>query len=114
MNQLEIRVASPGDATLILLLMREFYGHFDDLRFDEVNTTRALNQLLANREKGVVLTGHLDNEPIGYLALVFSHSLELFGSVAWIDEFCVRQQHRSKGYGTAMLRHAEDLSLIHI
>jgi GNAT superfamily N-acetyltransferase len=108
MAQFEIRLASPDDASLILLMVREFYELFEDLHFDAIRTADAVNTLLANEESGLVLVGLLDANPIGYLAVVFSHSIELFGRVAWIDEFYIRHEHRSQGLGTAMLKHAED------
>ncbi|MBC8041985.1 MAG: GNAT family N-acetyltransferase, partial [Rhizobacter sp.] len=49
-----------------------------------------------------------DETIAGYLVLTFGFSLEFHGRDAFIDEFFIREEFRSRGLGSAALKFIED------
>jgi ribosomal protein S18 acetylase RimI-like enzyme len=108
MNESSIRIATPEDAPSLVVVMREFYGQFEDLHFDEDQSSAALKSLLANPGFGHVWLISVLDTAVGYLAVTYGFSLEFKGRVAWIDEFFISEHFRGRGLGTRALELAEE------
>ena len=101
-----IRTAGPGEAPLVLGLMREFYA-FEHLTFDETRARTALARLLADPSLGRVFLIVEENEVAGYVVLAFGYSLEFHGRDAFVDELFLRPAFRGRGLGRDVLAFVE-------
>jgi diamine N-acetyltransferase len=102
-----IRPAIPGEATLILCLMREFYA-FEHLTFDETRAGAALARLLDDASLGRVFLVEEEGEAAGYVVVAFGYSLEFHGRDAFVDELFLRPAFRARGLGREVLRFVEE------
>jgi ribosomal protein S18 acetylase RimI-like enzyme len=99
---LALRRARPADLPAILPLVRRFYAHFG-YPYDEGEKARALGELLADRNHGVVWLATVDGALGGYALLSFYFSLEYGGRTAFVDELFMEEAYRGRGLGTSML-----------
>jgi diamine N-acetyltransferase len=105
---IQLSVARQKDMQIILPLVQEFYQHFG-YPYDESQKRRVLKELLHNPSFGRMLLIAHDGNPIGYVLLTFSFSLEFNGSVAFIDELFLGPADRQKGIGSGVLAQVESL-----
>jgi RimJ/RimL family protein N-acetyltransferase len=59
----------------------------------------AMQQLIADQSLGQLWLIRLDDQPVGFVALVFSFSIEFGGRVAFIDELFIAEARRNQGIG---------------
>lgn len=64
---------------------------------------KALSELINSENIVRVWLIYLNKEPIGYVVLCFSFSLESLGQDGMIDEFFIEEQYRNKGLGENVL-----------
>lgn len=86
--------------------MREYYA-FDGHAFDEAKARSALLAFLRDTSLGrtwLILDG---DSPVGYIVLTLGYSLEFLGRDAFIDEFFLRESHRSRGWGRKTMEFVE-------
>lgn len=98
----ECRSALPGDLPGLLLLVREFYTHFE-FDWDEERKRGLLARFLDNSDLGRLWVVSVDGSMAGYALLPLYFSLEFDGRVALLDELFVSQRHRGTGAGTRLL-----------
>ncbi len=67
----------------------------------------ALRKLIDDPALGRVWRIQCDGAAAGYVAVVFSHSLEFGGRVAFVDEMFVAADYRRRGVGRAALEFAD-------
>lgn len=87
--------------------MREYYA-FDGHAFDEAKARSALLAFLRDTSLGrtwLILDG---DSPVGYIVLTLGYSLEFLGRDAFIDEFFLRESHRSRGWGRKTMEFVEE------
>jgi GNAT superfamily N-acetyltransferase len=101
-----LRQAIAADAPTILELMGEFYPLME-VTFDRRVAGPALAALLADPAIGGVWLAELGPSPVGYAVVAFYHSLEFGGRTALLDDLYVREAHRGRGIGTAVLASVE-------
>ena len=90
------RLAVPADLEILLPMVREFWL-IERLHFVEPEVRRALADLLASPQYGLVILAERAGAPIGYLALTLGYSLEFLGRDAFVDELYLREAHRGMG-----------------
>ncbi len=105
--QATFALAKRADLDTVLGFMRE-YCEYDGLEFEEEIARRALGELLRDDSLGRVFLIRDGLEPVGYVALSFGFSLEFDGRDAFVDELCIRESYRGRGYGTAALKFLEE------
>ena len=105
--ELSFRLAQPGDAELLLGLMRQLYA-LDGYPFEEGTARAALEGLVRDTRLGRVWVIGSGAEPIGYLVLTFGYSLEFGGRDAFVDELFVAAGHRHRGVGTRAIEFAAE------
>ncbi len=84
----------------------------------EFYSTDAVSHAIPNEYITNSITNALDNSPYikilvcepecnyaGFCALSFTHSTEAGGMVVLIEEIYIRDQHKGKGYGTAIINY---------
>jgi GNAT superfamily N-acetyltransferase len=101
-----VRQAVAADAPTVLGLMGEFYPTMG-ATFDHRLAGPALDALLADPALGRVWLAERGPSPVGYAGVAFYHSLEFGGRTALLDDLYVREPHRGKGIGTAVLESVE-------
>ena len=99
--------AEISDIEGLLAMMREFYL-LEEIGFNENAAHQALRRLIENEVFGRVWLIQVENETIGYVALVFGFSLEYGGRDALIDELFVRENYRGQGGGTQAMKFVEE------
>jgi ribosomal protein S18 acetylase RimI-like enzyme len=100
--QPEFRLATPGDAELLLDFMRDYYA-FDGHHYDREAAREALLGLLKNPAFGLAWLVLDSGTPVGYIVLCFGYSLEYLGRDGFIDEFYLIESHRNRGWGRKTL-----------
>ena len=103
-----IRVATAGDVTALLGLIREYWDfeHIDG--FDAERLSPVLDELLARPGFGCTWIVEDGRDAVGYLVAVYVYSLEHAGLTAEIDEFYLQPAWRSAGTGRRLLGIAEE------
>ena len=94
-----------GEAPTLLALMQLM--QLDDpwsVPFDEPRALAAVELLLQNPNYGLAWFIEHEDDCIGYIALSFDFSLEYGGRNAWIDEFFILPEFRSRGLGAQALQ----------
>src|SRR3984893_12665075 len=97
-NEPQFRLAGEGDAATLLRFMREYYA-FDGHGFDEPKAHVALIGLLRDANLGRVWLILDGGGAVGYVVLCFGYSLEWLGRDAFVDELCLLEGDRGRGWG---------------
>lgn len=106
------RLATPGDADLLLDFMRDYYA-FDGHHYDREAARKALLGLLKNAAFGMAWLIMDGTAPVGYIVLCFGYSLEYLGRDAFIDEFFLVESHRGRGWGRLALEYVRGQARLH-
>jgi GNAT superfamily N-acetyltransferase len=75
--------------------------------FDEAAVRPIVCDLIANPAVGLAYLVCDSEQTVGYIVLCFDYSLEYGGKGAWVDEFFVGEEFRSRGIGSDVLHLAE-------
>ena len=100
--ELTLKLATVQDIPVLLPFIRA-YHHYEQIPFDPDLVTATLTPLLTTNTVGYVWLIVLSDEPIGYIVLCFSYSIESLGRDALIDELFIVEQHRGRGFGKQVL-----------
>ena len=105
MSALSIQPATPGDIPVILQLIREL-AEFERLLDEAVATEERLRtELFGERPCAEVAMARVDGEVVGF-ALYFQNFSTFLGKRGiYLEDLFIRQPHRGRGYGEALLRH---------
>jgi ribosomal protein S18 acetylase RimI-like enzyme len=90
------------DLPRLLELMRDYHAH-DGLEFNVEKATRAVGNMLETSRGQVWLILEAETV-IGYVALVWSYSLEYGGLAAEVDELYLKPEARGRGVGRAVMK----------
>lgn len=96
-----------GDVTTLLQLMRGFYEE-ENYAFSEDTVGRTISEFLDHPEWGCLWLIEAKGQSVGYLALTFGFNFEHRGRTAYIDEFYVLKDYRSRGMGRRVMDFAEE------
>ncbi len=88
----------------LLQMMNEFYI-FENIPFVYDEMKQLIMELLNNTIYGEILLIKLDDIILGYVVLTKGYSLEYKGIFYLLDEFYIKQDFRSKGYGTSVINY---------
>jgi ribosomal protein S18 acetylase RimI-like enzyme len=95
-----IRVADPGDAHTVAVLLHDFNAEYGTPTPDVAVLTDRLRRLLADRSTFAVLSGRPE---VGVALVTLRTSVWYEGSVATLDELYVAPAQRSQGLGARLL-----------
>ena len=101
-----IRLARGEDLDLIASLVGEFYAE-SSYPFDRDLARGALAALLADPSLGRLWLILKAEVPIGYIAVTFGFSLELYGRDAFIEDLFIQPAFRRAGLGTRVFEEVE-------
>jgi GNAT superfamily N-acetyltransferase len=103
MSGMEIRSATEGDVPLILTLIREL-AEYERLAHEVVATEEDLKaSLFGARPYAEVLIAEADGTPVGFALFFHNYSTFLARPGIYLEDLYVREQHRGRGLGRAML-----------
>jgi GNAT superfamily N-acetyltransferase len=94
--------AGPGDAAVILGMMRDYYP-IEEATFRPEVQGPALRALLAEPSFGRVYLVRRSGEIAGYVVLTFDYGLEAGGREMFVDELFIVERHHGQGLGTRVL-----------
>ncbi|MGB3533365.1 MAG: GNAT family N-acetyltransferase [Microcoleaceae cyanobacterium] len=100
--------ASLSDIEILTELIREFYAH-EKMVFDRLAVFSTLQNIISNDFYGCIYLIDVNQETIGYFAVMFSFSLEYHGQNAMLDELYIREQYRRQGIGKKVIQFVVDL-----
>lgn len=103
---MQLSTVRPQDIPALLKWVRLFYDE-DHHQFDEAEITRALSELAAHPEYGILCYIEHEQKRVGYIIATYGWSLEYFGRDAFIDELYVVPSERNRGYGRAAIEELE-------
>ena len=90
----------------MLACMRELYAH-ESIPWRDLETRRAVCELLADEEHGRAWFIRLDGVLVGYMVLTLAFSLEFGGRFALLDELYIREPWTGKGIGREAVEFVE-------
>ncbi len=99
-----IRFAQKKDLALVFQMIKEL-ADFHDLSDKVKANEEILKQSLFEDPKGPdVLIAEENQEPVGFIVFFQNFSTFLGKEGIYIDDLYIREKHRSKGYGKALLK----------
>lgn len=98
--------ATKNDIDLVLMYMESFYA-IDKYPFDKELSSVKLSEFITDASLGALFLVTVDRQPKGYLALTYGYSFEYGGRDAFIDEFFLTEDTRSKGVGSEVMNLVE-------
>ncbi len=97
-----MRTARVEDVPVLVGLMAEFYEEAG-YSLPRDAATRAFTTLLGEPGRGRIWVVEVGTEPVGYIVLTLSFSMEYGGLRGFVDDFFVRPAARRRGCGAAAL-----------
>mgnify|MGYP000169458008 CR=1 FL=1 len=104
--KITFKIAEFIEIDALMQLVQEFYL-YDNHPFSD-RVAKAVVGLLSDESLGSIWLIFDRSEPIGYVALMFTYSLEFHGKIAMIDELFLREPYRGQGIGTQTFKLIED------
>lgn len=102
---LRIRLAKPGEAALVLSFVREL-AEYENLSHEVVATEAMIDAaLFGPNSKTFCAFAEWTGEPIGFALWFLNFSTFRGRHGIFLEDVYVRQSHRGRGVGRALLRH---------
>ncbi len=103
--EIVFKTGENSDIDTLIRLMQEQQRHVD-----EAGSRAALAELLSHDSLGKVWLIQADTQPIGYLVLTYSYSLEFHGRDALIDQLYLREGYQQLELETQAIKFAQEAS----
>lgn len=98
-SRVDVRRAAPGDAAVVLTMLRELAADVgDDVTGDEATWARMLA-----RPDVLVLVAERDGEPVGYVSALRRPHFWSGTDILALDDLFVREGYRSAGVGRLLM-----------
>lgn len=107
---MEIRKLENGDKDIFISLVKQFY-ETDSVAFSipEKNMYDAFAELLSGSPYADAFLIIENGNPVGYMLLAYTYSMEYGGKIAIIDELFISPGYQGKGIGSAAIRYIKEL-----
>ncbi|GAB3432747.1 GNAT family N-acetyltransferase [Massilia solisilvae] len=110
-NQLSIRPATPSDVTHIYSMILEL-AVFEKLEHLVVATEALLHEgLFGANPSCEAIVGEENGQVVTFALFFHNFSTFLTKKGLYLEDLYVRESHRGKGYGTAMLKHLAQIAV---
>lgn len=97
-----VRVASMRDIPALVALMRDFHAEAG-WRLDEALAAEAFGRLVAHPSRGGAWLAFDGGQAVGHIVLSLRWTLDHGGLAGHVDDLYVRQSHRGRRIGSALL-----------
>jgi GNAT superfamily N-acetyltransferase len=102
LDNIHITRADRTDVDAVLGMVRDYHA-VDHLSFNETIVRPILESVIANHALGRLFLIRAGDDVVGYVLMGFGFSIEYLGRDAWVDEFFVKDEWRSRGIGKQVL-----------
>lgn len=106
----EFRFAGREDVGLILWFIREL-ASYENLLDEVVADEATLEEWLFDKASAEVLFAVVDGEEVGFALFFHNFSTFLGRAGIYLEDLCVKREHRGKGYGTAILKRLAQITV---
>ena len=103
-----IKPATIADVPQLVDLLNLLFSQEADFVPDRENQRRGLEMIIASPEVGIIFAAHEADQILGMVSLLFTISTAEGGRACWLEDMVVRSDHRGKGLGSRLLKHAID------
>ena len=104
-----IRKIKKEDKNVYTEMARDFYSSPAVLdNVPEKNFTETFEAFLGGNPYGDAFIIEADGVTVGYGVLAYTWSQEAGGRVVWIEEIYIKEEYRSRGYGSRFVRYVLD------
>lgn len=98
--------ARPEDLPRLADLLGLLFAQEADFRPDRERQLRALRLILEDPGTGRLYCARAREEAVGLVSVLFTVSTAEGGRAGWLEDMVVHPDHRGRGLGTRLLRHA--------
>jgi len=102
----EISPATLADLPQLVGLLTILFTHEAELIPDPAKQERALQLILAQPEQGRIYCAREGGLVLGMVSLLFTVSTAEGGRSAWLEDMVIHPDHRNRGLGEQLIRHA--------
>lgn len=102
-----LRLATESDLPQLLPLVAAYHA-FEEIDLTDEQSAAAYAPLLRDPAIGLVWFICENDQPVGYMAICYSYSIEYGGRDCFLDEFFLAESHRGKGIGPLALSLASE------
>ena len=110
MNHFTIRYARETDLPQILNFIKQL-AIYENMLDDVVATESLLREWIFEKQKAEVLLAEEDGIPVGFALFFHNFSTFLGRAGIYLEDLFVMPEHRSKGYGKALLRRLAQITM---
>ncbi|MGA9778474.1 MAG: GNAT family N-acetyltransferase [Verrucomicrobiia bacterium] len=100
--------ATVEDVPQLSDLLQILFAQEADFTPDPIRQQRGLRLIIEQPEAGRIYCARLGNQVVGMVSLLFTISTAEGNRAAWLEDMVVHPDHRSRGIGGKLLRHAID------
>lgn len=104
------RPATPADIPQILQFIK-LLAEYEKLDNEVTATQALLEEWLFEKKKAEVIFAEVNNEAIGFALFFYNFSTFLGRAGLYLEDLYVREPHRGKGYGKAILQELSRLAV---
>lgn len=102
-NKIEFRMAQRKDTALILQFIKEL-AEYEKMADEVVADETTLETWIFDKQKAEVIFALEDGKEVGFALFFHNFSTFLGRSGIYLEDLYVKEQHRGKGYGKALIK----------
>ncbi len=102
-NKIEFRMAQRKDTALILQFIKEL-AEYEKMADEVVADETTLETWIFDKKKAEVIFALEDGKEVGFALFFHNFSTFLGRSGIYLEDLYVKEQHRGKGYGKALIK----------
>lgn len=107
-NKIEFRMAQRKDTALILQFIKEL-AEYEKMANEVVADETTLETWIFDKQKAEVIFALEDGKEVGFALFFHNFSTFLGRSGIYLEDLYVKEQHRGKGYGKALIKNLPQL-----
>ena len=110
MSEIRIEPATVEDLPQLADLLHDLFSREADFKPDTVKQLRGLQLIMEQPNRGRIFVLRAHERIIGMINLLFTISTAEGGFVIILEDLVISHDHRSQGYGSQLLEHAQEFA----